>query len=33
MTAAGWMFLSCGWGIVMGLTLWCLYRISTAPEE
>jgi hypothetical protein len=32
-TTAGWLFLVFGWGIVLGVTLWCLYRIYTAPED
>jgi len=31
-TAAGWLFLCLGWGLVLGVTLWCLYRIFSEPE-
>ena len=33
MTPAGWLFLMLGWGIVLVVTVWCLYRIYTSPEE
>jgi hypothetical protein len=32
-TVAGWLFLVFGWGIVLGVTLWCFYLIYAAPEE
>jgi hypothetical protein len=32
-TAAGWLFLIFGWGVVLGVTIWCFYRIHTGPEE
>jgi uncharacterized membrane protein len=36
MTTGGWLFLLFGWGVVIGLTVWCLYRIFTGkstPDE
>lgn len=32
MTTGGWLFLVAGWGAVIGLTAWCLYRIATGES-
>ena len=33
MTVAGWFFLIFGWGVVIALSAWCIYRIATASKE
>ena len=33
MTAGGWVFLFSSLGFVWGLTVWCYYKVLTAPEK
>lgn len=32
MTAAGWLFMLLSCGSVLGMTLWCYYRVLTTPK-
>jgi len=32
MTFMGWVFLGISLSFVWGLTVWCFYRVVTAPE-
>lgn len=33
MTLAGWLFMIGSWSFIIGLSVFCIYRILTAPEE
>ena len=33
MTAAGGLFFLLGWGIVIGVTAWCLIRVLTSRKH
>jgi hypothetical protein len=33
MTFLGWLFLAVSLAFVWGLTLWCYYKVLTAPTE
>lgn len=33
MTASGWIFLGLSWGLVIGVSAWCIRRILTSPRH
>ncbi len=33
MTPLGWVFLLASTAFVWGLTIWCFYKVLTAPRE
>jgi len=33
MTIFGWIFIACSWTAIIGLTLYCFYRVLKEPEE
>jgi len=33
MNFAGWLFLALSWGLILGLTAFCFWRIFTKPSH
>lgn len=33
MTIAGWNFLIVAWSLIIGLSVFCFYRVLVEPEE
>lgn len=33
MNIYGWIFLIASWGLIIGLSLYCFYRVFREPEE
>ncbi len=33
MNAFGWIFIIISWGFIIGLNLYCFYRVLIEPEE